>query len=260
MEMKLIFTLNRHEVNRCRVQLWRAGKGSPLLYLHGANGVPQVPMFLEKFTNDWDVLVPEHPGFGESDDPEWLECMDDLAYFYLDWLEKSGIEDMHVVGSSLGGWLAMELAIRQPQRFASLTLVGSAGLAPPPPGVQHNMFRWTPAELVCNTFHDDTFVQAALAAPHDAKTASKNRHTVTRLGWQPRLHHPMLHKRLHRLTMPVFIAWGDEDRVLPVTQVREFQRLLPHAQVRTYPACGHLPQFEQQAAFTHDLLQFLRSV
>lgn len=255
-----MFTLNRHKVNRCRVQLWRAGKGSPLLYLHGANGVPQVPTFLEKFTNDWDVLVPEHPGFGESDDPEWLECMDDLAYFYLDWLEKSGIEGIHVVGSSLGGWLAMELAIRQPQRFASLTLIGSAGLAPPPTGAHHNMFRWTPAELVRNTFHDDSFVQAAMAAPPDAEIATKNRHTITRLGWQPRLHHPMLHKRLHRLTMPVFIAWGDEDRVLPVTQVREFQRLLPHAQVRTYPACGHLPQVEQQAAFTHDLLLFLRSV
>lgn len=255
-----MFSQSWPEVNHCRTRLRRAGKGVSLLYLHGANGVPHVPAFLEKFTADWDVLVPEHPGFGESDDPDWLECMDDLAYFYLDWLDQLRIERLHAVGSSLGGWLTMELAIRQPQRFASLTLIGSAGLAPPPPGAEHNLFRWTPAQLVRNTFHDEAFVHAALATPPDAETAAKNRHTIARLGWHPRLHHPMLHKRLHRLTMPVFLAWGEEDRVLPVTQVPEFQRLLPHAETRTYPACGHLPQVEQQAAFTQDLLRFLRSV
>lgn len=248
------------EVNHCRTRLRRGGKGAPLLYLHGANGVPQVPKFLEEFTADWDVLVPEHPGFGESDDPDWLECMDDLAYFYLDWLDHLGIDRLHAVGSSLGGWLTMELAIRQPRRFASLTLIGSAGLIPPLAGDAHNLFRWTPAQLAHNTFHGEAFVQAALAAPPDAETAAKNRHTIARLGWQPRLHHPMLHKRLHRLTMPVLLSWGEDDRVLPVTQVPAFQRLLPHAELRTYPACGHLPQVEQQAAFTQDLLRFLRSV
>jgi pimeloyl-ACP methyl ester carboxylesterase len=260
MEMKSMFSLSWPDVNHCRTRLRRGGKGMPLLYLHGANGVPHVPEFLNELLVDWDVLVPEHPGFGESDDPDWLENMDDLAYFYLDWLDQLGFERVHVVGSSLGGWLTMELAIRQPQRFASLTLIGSAGLVPPPPGVQHNMFRWTPAELVSNTFHDDSFVQAAMVAPPDTEIAAKNRHTITRLGWQPRLHHPMLRKRLHRLTMPVFVAWGAQDKVLPVTQLPEFQRLIPHAEVRTYAACGHLPQVEQKDAFTQDLLQFLRSV
>lgn len=255
-----MFSISWPDVNHCRTRLRRGGKGMPLLYLHGANGVPHVPEFLNELLVDWDVLVPEHPGFGESDDPDWLENMDDLAYFYLDWLDQLGFERVHVVGSSLGGWLTMELAIRQPQRFASLTLIGSAGLVPPPPGVQHNMFRWTPAELVSNTFHDDSFVQAAMVAPPDTEIAAKNRHTITRLGWQPRLHHPMLRKRLHRLTMPVFVAWGAQDKVLPVTQLPEFQRLIPHAEVRTYAACGHLPQVEQKDAFTQDLLQFLRSV
>lgn len=247
------------EVNHCRCRLMRGGAGMPLLYLHGANGVPQVPGFLEELSADWDVLVPEHPGFGESDDPGWLECMDDLAYHYLDWLDRLGIDRLHVIGCSLGGWLALELAIRQPRRFLSLTLIGSAGLQSAPTGLEH-LFRWNPEQMARNTFHGEAWVQGALAAPPDPDTAAKNRHTITRLGWQPRLHHPMLHKRLHRLTMPVLLTWGEQDRVLPVTQLREFQRLLPHAQARTYADCGHLPHIERQAAFTHDVLRFLRGV
>lgn len=254
-----MFSPTWSDVNSCRTRLRRAGSGAPLLYLHGANGVPQVPAFLDPCTKEWDVLVPEHPGFGESDDPDWLECMDDLAYHYIEWLDQLGLDRLHVIGSSLGGWLALEIAIRQPHRFLSMTLIGSAGLAPPPTGLEH-LFRWSPEQMVRNTFHREALVQAALAAPPDPEIAAKNRHTVLRLGWAPRLHHPMLHKRLRRLTMPTLLAWGEEDRVLPVTQLAAFQRLLPHADARTYPDCGHLPHIEQQAAFTQDVLQFLRSV
>lgn len=255
-----MFTTSWSISNGCRIRLRRGGSGSPLLYLHGANGVPQPPPFLNELTADHDVVIPEHPGFGESDDPIWLECMDDLAYFYLDWLDQQQLDRVDVVGSSLGGWLAMELAIRQPDRFASLTLIGSAGLGAPPAGDEHNMFRWTPAELVRNTFHDETLVAAALSHPPDPATAAKNRHTITRLAWQPRLHHPMLHKRMHRLRMPVFLAWGEKDRVLPVTQLPAFKRYLPHAQAQIYPDCGHLPQVECRAAFTRDLQDFLRAL
>ena len=247
------------EVNRCRTRLRRAGNGTPIVYLHGANGVPNVPGFLDKFVQNWDVLVPEHPGFGESGDPEWLECMDDLTYYYLDWLDQLGLDRLHVIGSSLGGWLAMELAIRQPLRFQSLTLIGSAGLAPPAAGLEH-LFRWNPEQMARHTFHGEQWVQGALAAQQDPDIDAKNRHTITRLAWQPRLHHPMLYKRLHRLKMPVLLTWGEQDRILPVTQLAEFKRHLPHADVRTYPDCGHLPQVEQQAAFAHDALCFLRSV
>lgn len=256
-----MFNEERFSVNNCEIRLRRTGTGMPLLYLHGANGVPAAPKFLEAFADQFQVLVPEHPGFGESDDPAWLEGMDDLAYFYLDLLDQLGLQRLHLVGSSLGGWLALELAVRQPQRFASLALIGSAGLAPEPGSeAGANIFRLAPEAMARHTFCAEAWVQGALAQAVDAETAAKNRHTVTRLGWRPRLHHPRLHTRLHRVRMPVMLAWGERDRIMPLAQVAAFQRCLPQASLHTYPDCGHLPQVEQQEAFTRDLQRFLASL
>ena len=256
-----MFSEERLSVNGCEIRLRRAGEGLPLLYLHGANGVPAVPQFLQALTGQFQVLVPEHPGFGESDDPAWLEEMADLAYFYLDTLDQLGLSGVRLVGSSLGGWLALEMAVRQPQRFAALALIGSAGLAPEPGGEPGaNIFRLAPEAMARHTFHGEAWVQGALAQPLDAETAAKNRHTITRLGWQPRLHDPRLHKRLHRLRMPVMLAWGEQDRITPLAQAAAFQRHLPQARLQRYPDCGHLPQVEQQDAFTRDLQRFLDGV
>ena len=71
-------------VKGCKIRFRRHGQGPAVLYLHGANGVPQVQPFLHELAKSFDVIVPEHPGFGESDEPSWLENMQDLAYFYLD--------------------------------------------------------------------------------------------------------------------------------------------------------------------------------
>ena len=127
----MAFTQRFIEVDGCRISLRRGGSGEPLLYLHGANGVPAVLPFMEKLAERFDVLVPEHPGFGASGEPEWLENIHDLAYFYLDVLESLDLRGVHLVGSSLGGWLALEMAVRDASRLKSLLLVGPAGISVP---------------------------------------------------------------------------------------------------------------------------------
>src|SRR5580658_11138679 len=114
-------------VRGCRIRLMRGGSGDPLLYLHGASGAAWLP-FLQTLTKHFDVIAPEHPGFGESDTPDWLDNIHDLAYFYLDVLDELKLKDVNLVGLSFGGWIATELAVRSTQRLASLTLSGSAGL------------------------------------------------------------------------------------------------------------------------------------
>src|SRR5258705_8920315 len=91
------------EVDGCRISLRRGGSGEPLLYLHGASGVPAVLPFMEKLAQRFDVLLPEHPGFGASDEPEWLENILDLAYFYLDVLARLQLRRVHLVRSSPRG-------------------------------------------------------------------------------------------------------------------------------------------------------------
>ncbi len=108
-------------VRGCRIRLMRGGAGSPLVVLHGASRREWLP-FMQQLAQKFDVIAPEHPGFGESDTPDWLDNIHDLAYFYLDVLDELKLKDVHLVGLSLGGWIAAELAVRNTQRLASLTL------------------------------------------------------------------------------------------------------------------------------------------
>ena len=101
-----------HTIAGCSVNVMRGGKGPPLLFLHGAGGAGVWLPFMEKLSERYDVIVPDHPGFGRSDTPEWLDDIGDLAFFYLDFLEALDLDDVHLVGNSLGGWIAAEIAIR----------------------------------------------------------------------------------------------------------------------------------------------------
>jgi pimeloyl-ACP methyl ester carboxylesterase len=255
----MVFEEKFTTVNGCKLHLSRAGVGPALLYLHGANGVPKVPKFLENFTSHFDVLVPEHPGFGKSDTPDWLENIHDLAYFYSDLLNALGLRTVHVIGSSIGGWLAMEMAIREPTRFSSMVLIGCAGirLDDVPYG---DIFEWDAATAARNTFVDDHMVAFAMAHPLGVETAQKNRKSIERLAFEPRLHDPMLYKWLHRIKMPVQLAWGDQDKIMPLAYGHAFKKLIPHAELVVYPNCGHLPQMERPAEFTASALNFIQGV
>lgn len=239
------------ELEGCRTHLRRGGSGAPLLYLHGASGAPVIMPFMEKLAARFDVLVPEHPGFGLSDEPEWLDNIHDLAYFYLDFLRRLDLHAVTLVGSSLGGWTALEMAVRDTSRLASLVLVGPAGISAP--GVQPaDIFLWSNEELVRNLFYDGKLAEARLAepvTPESIDIALKNRHTSARLAWEPRLHDPHLAKWLHRIDVPVKIIWGKEDRLLPVAFAQEFKRLIPHAALHIVEGAGHLPQAEKPDLF-----------
>ena len=135
------------EIRGCRTHLRRAGKGEPLLFLHGASGAPAIMPFMEKLAQRFDVLVTEHPGYGQSEEPEWLENIHDVAYFYLDFLKQLDLKNVTLVGSSMGGWMAMEIAVRDTRRLKSLVLVSPAGVAVP--GVQPaDIFLLPPEDMV----------------------------------------------------------------------------------------------------------------
>jgi pimeloyl-ACP methyl ester carboxylesterase len=235
----------------CRTRLRRGGKGKPLLYLHGASGAPVVLPFMEKLAERFDVLVPEHPGYGQSDEPEWLENIHDVAYFYLDFLRQLDLREVVLVGTSMGGWMAMEIAVRDTSRLSQLVLVGSAGIAAPGLKVA-DTFLMAPEEVVRALYHDPGFAEKALAAPPTPEAIDiglKNRHTTARLAWEPRFHDPHLPKWLHRIDVPVKIVWGEQDRIIPVGFVEEYKRLLPKAEIFVVKDAGHLPPVEKPDEF-----------
>jgi len=246
----------------CRTRIMRAGKGRPLMFLHGARGASAFAPFMAKLAENFEVFVPEHPGFGGSDMPEWLDNIGDLAYFYADMFDHFGLKDLHLVGTSLGGWLAAEIAVRNCGPLASLSLVAPAGLRVK--GLRKaDIFLLSPEQTVRHLFHDEKIVEAALAhKPTEAEgdVELKNKLIMAKLAWEPRLFNPHLHKWLHRISVPTLVLWGAQDRIIPSGYGSEFQRLIPGARLAIIDQCGHLPHMEQADAFTASITGFIREV
>jgi pimeloyl-ACP methyl ester carboxylesterase len=242
-----MFTEQFIEIDGCRTHYRRGGQGAPLVFLHGAGGAPVVLPFMERLATRFDVIVPDHPGYGKSDEPEWLENIHDVAYFYLDFLERLGLEKVVLAGASMGGWMALELAVRNTSRLRCLILNAPAGVAAP--GVEPiDNFLLSPEEGVRALVHDPKLAEKKLSVPMTPEAldmALKNRHTTARLAWEPRLHDPHLPKWLHRIDVPVTLVWGKQDRVLPVGIAHELKRLMPKAELHVLENCGHLPQEEK---------------
>jgi pimeloyl-ACP methyl ester carboxylesterase len=245
-------------VRGCRIRLMRGGAGEPLIYLHGASGASWLP-FLQRLAGNFDVIAPEHPGFGESDTPDWLDNIHDLAYFYLDLFDALEVKDAHLVGNSLGGWIAAELAVRSTHHLASLTLCDAAGIHVP--GVkQMDTFLCTDEQRLRDFFYDPKKAAAMIArvlSPELEDVALKNRTTVAKLVWQPRDHDPHLHNWLHRIDVPTLLVWGDTDRLFPKQHALAFQQAIPGAKLVMIPKCGHVPQIEQPDAFVGALESFI---
>jgi pimeloyl-ACP methyl ester carboxylesterase len=247
-------------VRGCRIRLMRGGAGDPLVYLHGASGAAWLP-FLQKLSQSFDVIAPEHPGFGESDTPDWLDTIHDLAYFYLDLFEELKLDRVHLVGNSLGGWIAAEIAVRSTAHLASLTLTGSAGLYVP--GVaQVDSYIISDEQRLHNFFCDQDKAKEMIARvlnPELEDIALKNRTIVAKLSWQPRSHDPHLHKWLHRIDVPTLLVWGDTDRFFPKEHALAYQSGIPGAKLVIISKCGHVPQIEQPDAFIAALESFIGS-
>jgi len=247
-------------VRGCRIRLMRGGAGDPLIYLHGASGASWLP-FLQELSQNFDVIAPEHPGFGESETPDWLDDIHDLAYFYLDLADQLKLEGAHLVGNSLGGWIAAEIAVRSTKRLASLTLCDAAGIRVS--GIQRmDTFLCTDEERIRDFFYDPKKAEAMIArvlSPDLEDVALKNRATTAKLVWQPRDHDPHLHKWLHRIDVPTLLIWGDTDRLFPKEHALAYQQAIAGAKLVIIPKCGHVPQIEQPDAFVAALESFISS-
>src|ERR1700681_968754 len=196
-----------------QIRLLRGGSDGapPLVFLHGAGGHTGWMAFLDELSRDFTVYAPEHPGFGRSEDPPWLDEIGDLAYFYLDFLETLGLDQVHLIGTSFGGWIAAELAVRNQTRLASLTLVGAVGITAADGQPVDDIFRLSVEENLRRFYADPRRAARRLGdmASVDMNLVAKNRATVARIAYRPRYHNPSLAKWLRRITVPTLLVWGD---------------------------------------------------
>jgi pimeloyl-ACP methyl ester carboxylesterase len=243
----------------CRIRIMRKGAGEPLLFLHGASGAGRWLPFMDMLAERYDVIVPEHPGFGASETPDWLDTVGDLAFFYLDVIEHLGLERIHLVGTSIGGWIAAELATRSCAAIKTLTLVAPAGISVP--GVRKgDMFMWSPEQLAQNLFHNQEIARAMPQPANEEEllVVLKNRLITAKLGWSPRFHNPHLKKWLHRVAVPTLIIWGDDDKLIPAAYGPAYRDLIPSSSLEIIPECGHLPHVEKAQEFTARVVDFIQ--
>ena len=249
-------------VRGCNIKLMRGGSGAPLLFLHGASGAGAWLPFMQSLAARFDVIVPQHPGFNDSDTPDWLDTIHDLAYFYLDFMEQLDLDRVHLVGASLGGWIAAELAIRDTYRLSSLTLVGAAGIHVP--GVkQVDLFLGSDEQRIRDFFYDQSCADEMIARilqPEFEDANMKNRIATAKLAWQPRAYDPHLRKWLHRIDVPTLIVWGANDRVFPMEYAYAWQQAIPGATAVIIPECGHIPQAEKSDVFVSELTGFIDGI
>ena len=159
------------DVRGTRIRVLRGGSGAPLIFLHGASGHVGWLPFLERLSQRFDVIAPEHPGFGASDDPPWLDRPSDLAYFYLDLIAALKLDRVHLMGTSLGGWIAAELAVRNTSRLASLTLVCAVGILANDGAPMDDMFRMSAEENARRFYFDPDRVRRRLEGLRVSRSA-----------------------------------------------------------------------------------------
>ncbi|MDB5572650.1 MAG: alpha/beta hydrolase [Hyphomicrobiales bacterium] len=232
------------------LRMRRGGSGAPLLYLHGTDGLSEWPAFLDALAERYEVFAPDHPGFGGTECPEWMDDVSDLAYFYLDVMDALGFRDARVVGHSLGGWIALEAAVRNQSRIKDLTLIASAGVHVRG-HAKADIFMIDPDEQARLAYADpqmaEEAAQKALADKYQ-DVAITDRIASARFGWNPRFHNPRLGRWLHRVNAPTLIVWGEQDRIFPPVTGPAMQALIPGSQLVVIPDCGHLPHVEKMDA------------
>jgi pimeloyl-ACP methyl ester carboxylesterase len=250
---------------RFDVEMQICGSGEPLLYLHGAGGLIGMDPFLEELGKEFKVVAPHLPGYGESSSSEPIEDIIDACLFYHQLMDDLGFASAHIVGHSMGGMLAAELAAIDVHRVKKLVLVCPAGFWLD----QHPIadpFAMELPDLAAHLFHDtkSPLAQMFSTIPTDPQQlADMYVERTKRLTQASRFLWPLpergLKKRAWRIAASTLILWGESDRLIPPVYAAEFTSRIRNARTVTIKEAGHMVMYEQSQAFVKAVGDFLRS-
>lgn len=254
-----------------KVAVLRAGAGDPVVYLHSAGGETTHPA-LEDLADDHTVVVPVFPGFGNSEGIERVDGMEDAVFHLLDVFDLLELPAPAVIGLSLGGWMAAELATRAPERVSRLVLTSPVGLHLEGAPVAQ-LFGRTPAELARDLYADQSHPMAQMMHALSDWMGDVSRivelpmevllpmwqamAATAKLGWNPYLHNPKLLERLRRVKAPTLVVAGAVDRFLPRAHPEAYAAGIPGARLEVIEGAGHMVPLERPAEFTALVRSFL---
>jgi pimeloyl-ACP methyl ester carboxylesterase len=221
-------------------------QGHPFLLLHGGGGPQTVAPFAGLLAEQRParVFTPVHPGFGGTARPGWLTDVPTLAQVYVQLLDELDLTDVAVVGNSIGGWIAAELAALGSDRITSVTIVNGVGIQVPGHPVA-DTFSLTPVELSRLSFHDPSKFRMD-PNPSEALRAvmAANRTALEVYSGPNAMADPTLNERLSKATLPTLVVWGESDQVVDADYGRAFAAAIPDARFELLRETGHMPQVE----------------
>lgn len=246
------------DISGVKTVVLTAGAGAPLVFWHGAGtftGFDFALPWAEKFK----VIIPIHPGFGRSGDDPTITSMHDYVLHYLELFDRLNLREINLVGFSMGGWMAATFASEHSDRLRKLVLVAPAGLSVSSyPTVDLRSLR--PEDLPPLLAHDIQTVLRHLPKDFDPVFASAGQREVASFGRVINGAGPFdlkLPRWLHRINVPTFVMWGNQDRMIPVGQLPTWAALIPGAKTRTFEQAGHLVLDETPAA-VQSVMDFFR--
>ena len=236
--------------------------GAGVLVLHGGGGPATVAGLAAALSEHAYVVTPVHPGFDGTPRVPWLDSAADLADAYLDLLEQLGLDEVMVIGNSIGGWVAAEMALRDIQgRVKSMVLLNANGIRPDN-AAQVTDIRGMPPQAIGKLSFYNPALRPDLASMSDERraTMAANQQTLAVYAAPDFMFAPKLRRRLHRVTVPVLVAWGTEDGIVSADYGRAYAAAFANGHFTAVPEAGHFPQIEQPAAVLGAIGDFVDTV
>jgi pimeloyl-ACP methyl ester carboxylesterase len=228
------------------VTVFDRGQGHPFLLLHGGGGPLSVSAFADLLTTTRHarVIAPTHPGFGGTPRPERLDSIAGLARVYAALLDQLDLHDVTVVGNSIGGWIAAELALLDSPRVGSLVLVDAAGIEVEGHPIV-DFFSLTLDQVAELSYQDPERFRIDPTIMSEAQRAvfAGNRSSLATYGGRA-MTDRSLRSRLENITVPTLVVWGDSDQIVDIDYGRAYAAAIPGATFLLLPNTGHLPQLE----------------
>ena len=253
--------MERIDIDGVSIETLVHGEGRPLVFLHGIDFFQQQVPFLYRLAEHFRVVAPRHPGFGATARPAWMRSVADIAYLYLDLLDRLALDDAILVGSSFGGWLVLEMAVRCSARLGGVVLIDTLGLKF---GGRDDVeitdiYALSADDAVSHTFADPrnapnyaTLDDAALVE------VARDREAAVLYGWKPFMHNPSLVHWLHRVKPPSLVIWGEQDRIVAPSYGAHLTQRLQNARFLPVANAGHYPQIEAPDRVAHAIEAFGR--
>jgi pimeloyl-ACP methyl ester carboxylesterase len=234
------------------------GTGPAFLLLHGGAGPQSVTGFADQLAEAGParVITPVHPGFAGTARPARLDSVADLARLYAALLDELGLVGVTVIGNSVGGWIAADMAVNGSARITGVVLVDACGIEVPGHPVA-DFFSLTLDQVAEFSYHDPgpfRIDPAAMSAEQRAAMAG-NREALAVYGGTA-MADPGLRARLGQVSVPTLVVWGDSDRIVDPDYGRAYAAAIPGARFRLLEATGHVPQIETPAQLLGAILDF----